>query len=314
MSSFPAPISNATSGYSYYLRYLPLLIPAVKDDGCAVDSDLLLQRIISIAFIAIDLFVACLYSLPASIPSELVVIITGTWLILSLFFDNWLADRAADANATNEYLTKEYPSKKATFRIQTHLSAAKQLARERGDFNKLNEMNEHLLNFYTDLRIFKCFVDHGANIRDHSRVLYLIKSKEFTYLEYVLSKRLVRHQDFTAEQQIEFWLNINSAQKAELLRKHGFDINIRDPQGNTPLLRLVKKASRQTSQPYGSLNHGRLTSILLDNGANPRLTVDENGRQMDAIQLNTNAEIARTFTQKISLHGYEDLIEGDGLR
>jgi len=149
------------------------------------------------------------------------------------------------------------------------------------------------------------------------KVLPLIQSKPPLYLQYVLGKGLITPQDFIPLHQLLIWLNIDSKEKAQLLRKYGFDINIRDSQGYTPLLRLIKASSTQATQAdkvYPYLNAALLTSILIENGADITLTVNENGEQKNVVQLNTDPQIAEVLRKEASRLDLEDLFEESNLR
>lgn len=89
--------------------------------------------------------------------------------------------------------------------------------------------------------------------------------------------------------------NLGSVKAGFLLKRYGFDVNIRDNEGYTPLLRIVKKASG--GYIGRKLGIGAHVSTLLNCGAERSITVDENGIQKNAMQVNTNPAIRNILEQ-----------------
>ena len=283
------------------LNLIPFTSPALKKNSCDVDYDLLGKRIAAVAIVCIGIGVVPLLmpSLFSAIPltgllsliASPVVIICGVPLL-----DWHLSEIAANVKAVNQYLTQPHPSKSATSRIQYNFSAAKLLVSKQGDLNKLNTEGEHLLNYTPDPKIFKLLVRHGANIKavDQHGVSFLRRAAEETnaaYLRYLLKTHQITPQNLSANEQVDLWVNIGSGQAGHLLRQYGFNPNIRDDRGYTPLLTVVKRPYRYST---GGLCSGAHVNVLLQCGADKFMTVvDSDGVTKNAMQLSTDRTISQ---------------------
>jgi hypothetical protein len=293
-------ISLANDNFTFWRR-LPLLTPAVKEDSCEVDHELLSSRINAVGIAAIGAMVASMI-LVTAFPTAIFATHLSCLLVLgiSLPLDMWLAERAADIKAVNEYLNMSYPSKSATFRIQCNFKAAQLLVSKNGDVNKVNQEGNGLLAFCPNLRVFKLLINYGANIKslDKHGIPYFqraVEDENPVYLEYILKSKKVKPDDFDPTQQVDFWTNLGSIQAGSLLKNYGFNVNVRDKKEYTPLLKIVKEASIMLyMRKLGISAH---ISTLLNCGADRSMTIDDNGIQKNALQINTNPAIRNILEQ-----------------
>jgi len=285
MSACPVFLPNHNVSH---WRWIPLLTPAVKENSCEVDDHLLNSRITVVVKAALVVLVSTML-LAIAFPTAI-----STMPLSFLLFggapllDWWIAERATNLKAVNEYLGKAPPSKSATFLIQHNLKAAQLLIRKKGDINKVNECRARLLEFCSNLDVFKLLIDHGADIKGlgfcgFSYFHSVVKDENPAYLEYVLKKGKAAPCDFDATEQIQFWQMLGSIRAGHLLIKHGFNVNIKDEDGYTPLLRVVQAASDVFY--VARLNIQVLISTLLACGADPLITIDDEGIQKNAMDI-----------------------------
>jgi hypothetical protein len=303
MSAGAAPIPQSTSCWERLPSWVPLVTPAVKSDSCEVDCELLEARVTKLFFFYIGLSAVSLCSLfvyPAAfIPIYLTALVSAAVLFTVRLLDEWIAKRAANVKAVNEYLTMNYPSEAATQRILYHLSAAQLLVKKSkpGDINKINEVGDSLIGalpgYGSKLEVFKLLVDHGADLKATNRhrvsaFKTIVEIEDPAHLEYVLKNKKVIPSDFTPDQQVTFWLNVRNSKAIHLLKYYGFNINIKDSKGYTPLLRVVQKISTYDSIFWPKLGPIKYIAALLNCGADRSATVLENGVEKNAAALNTN--------------------------
>jgi hypothetical protein len=211
--------------------------------------------------------------------------------------DEWIAQKAANVKAVGQYLNMRLPSPSATSRIQHNLSAAQLLVRtsKKGEVvNKIDSDGYRLLDDQPNLNIFKLLIDHGADVRmlSKDKMTYFekaIKDKEIRpdYLKYVLETGKVTPEHFTPDQQVHFWTKVDRFEIGQLLIKYGFNVNVTDSTGDTPLLKLAKQG----------LN-SQAVSALLNCGADPTITVLHEGAQKNALEI-TKSESIRHILQNI---------------
>lgn len=274
----------SASGFS---RLIPLMTPAINEKNLyEEDVDLEISRI---GILAISSFAILMIS------SSVVAPISFGLILLSPL-DTWRTARKVDANAVNEYLKNLYPSSSATFRIQNRIQAAQLLINKNGDVNKINEKGERLIDYCRDLDIFKLFLQHGADViandkYGHSYFKRAVEDENPDYLECILKSNKVSVAHFTFKQQIKFWISLGSIKAGNLLSYYGFNVNVRDRNGYTPLLKLVEEASRPffIERRLGIEVHVR---TLLECGADPLLTICKNNKEICASQINTNPVLA----------------------
>jgi hypothetical protein len=280
-------------------RWVPLLTPAVKQDSCNVDHDLLFSRIYTIA-IAI---IGTAGILSAVFPAAIIAIPLFPILSMGIvFLDMWIAERAANVKAVNEYLKMSYPSKSATFRIQHNFKAAQLLIDKMGDLNKINEEGLRLLEYAPDINVFELLTSHGANIKtlDKNGISYFeraVANENPAYLDSILRNSLVKPEDFNPTEQIKFWTNLGSVKAAYLLKQFGFNVNVRDNEGYTPLLRVVKDHALIPFRMVRKLGIEAHVTTLLNCGADRSITVLEAGIEKNAMQINTDPAVRMILEQ-----------------
>ena len=216
-------------------------------------------------------------------------------------------ERLADLKAVKEYATKPYPSESARYRINHSVNCARLLASKKEDekkcVNKCSEDGNRLLDYVNDLEIIKPLIDGGYDIKAKNKFgesffEYALGDQREGGLEYILKNKLVTPGDFDSTEQVKIWLRLGSIKASELLKQYGFDVNVRDENRHTPLLKLVIEAP-STFYFGAGLDLGAHVTALLDCGADPLtpFLVEENGKKTEKniIQINTNSIIAEIF-------------------
>jgi hypothetical protein len=291
----PLPTTN-------YSQYIPLWNPAVKNKGCTVDHDLIMGRVFAAATVAFaSMFTA--FALEKHFPEVVVVtIVVGAFSIVPflIFAENIRASSLARANSVNEYLKQnELPCSAASSYIGDSASAAQMLVNKKGDVNKINANGGSLLEYIRDFSVFKILIDAGFDINKRDRynrplLLQIVSRKDLRYLHYLVQNLKIQPSDYTADEQVSFWGNLNSKEAATLLKIAGFDINIRNKAGFTPLLDLVTY-NKYVSSFQETLDQTEHLSILLDLGADPMAKVDTNSGTKSAWDLATSEAIKRVL-------------------
>lgn len=297
-----------------FLRYIPLVIPAINKTTYNVDHDLLSKRVAVIGFTALAAFVAILLAVPSPLSLSCVLLL-GAGALLVAVSDGWCSKRAADALVLKDYLADAHPSENVFQCMLHNPKVAQALVDQHGDLNKATKEGKRFPDFYllhynasenTDFPFFKLLVDNGFDWKMQAYTRYpkvnmgtyfegVVSSRDPTYLEYLLKHGKIRVNDFTAKEQIDCWMNFGSIKAATLLVEHGFDVNVKDEQGYTPLLRLVQRASNTNLMlldGLGPMDISLRIISLLENKANPLDTVIVEGVERSVFELNTNPEIA----------------------
>ena len=110
--------------------------------------------------------------------------------------------------------------------------------------------------------VFKLLVDKGVPLKteDHNYLLTALQCPSCFSL-YAVEASTIKPQDFTPEEQIACWRNVNNDEVAQALIKKGFNINVKNNRGMTPVLAAILGEYNYTYQ------RERLLSLLLANGA-----------------------------------------------
>lgn len=263
---------------SFLVSPFPLITPALKQDSCATDRDLLNKRVWLVAAAALALFISSFLAPVVQLPLLLAAV--GCLCVLPL--DKWMTERAADKQAVNEYLTKKTPSLAAWRHIRTHLSAAKRLISKKKGINKRAENKRKLLDCLYDFEILKCFVKGHCHFTLNQLIL-LSLTTESKFLKLLLEEKVIDVNKLSKKDQatLLFCLifAISSPQKIKLLKQHGFDLNMRHPtkKNKTALMCLAESCPKEVNvfpSMYSIRIPFTVASIqaLLDQGANPNLT------------------------------------------
>jgi len=293
------PVSSPDHNISHW-RWLPLLTPAVKENSCEIDNSLLELRIAVVVAAALAVLVPAML-LTIAFPMAISVVPLSFLLLGAMPLDTWIAERAANLKAVDEYLNNRFPSGSAAFRLRNNFKAVQLLIHRKGDVNKVDERGERLLDYCSNLDIFKLLINNGANIKGINKfgTSYFqkaIENRNPAYLEYVLKKDKAAPLDFNATEQIQFWQNLGNIGAGHLLIKHGFNVNIKDEYGYTPLLRVVEAASKLCD--VARLD---LIIMLLICGADPTITInDEEGVQKNAMDI-ASPQIRKILERGIKL-------------
>jgi len=286
--SFLQVANSAKNFINKELDFLPLItLPAVKNrnEACAeqhgndfiIDHARLNKRILAASLVALG-SLAIGFAVAVCLPQLAVKVMVISLLALSSsmlvsFMESTRASREIGRLCVDEYLTKEHPSKYTTAFIRCHLSAAKLFIRMNGDINKLDSEEQTLLT-QMNLRntkqcsVFRLLVDYS-----HDKPLVKIKeifnnaisnctydSARFSPLDYLIENRKISEHNFTRAELVSLWTKVDE-QQAKVLKKHGFNIDVIDEAGYTPLLRLL---SLSNAAHKIKMQHDPLSNRYLD--------------------------------------------------
>lgn len=260
MSSIPAQTSANNEAPINYFRYIPLLTPAVDRTTFRVDESALEVRG---QILRITALVASCFEL-----ANPLVLLTS--LVVTLFADDQRSRNAVSRNLIQAYLDNPTPSFQVVNCLANNIRAINNLIKTKNltnsQLDKKDASGKTLIENTEDLEIFKKLIDREVAITPELVVSLSQKQAWFTYL---LEKINLNPDDFTAEQQAEFW---NSPEVAKLLNEKGFDVDVRDAKGQTHLFRAVKNDMR----------HGTNSAVqivnLLKSGADPRFIISLSDR------------------------------------
>jgi len=300
--------------------------PAVKKDSCEVDNSLLDSRFHKI-FLAAMAGLLVTYTVALALKS-VAILQVGTFTTCLIFFtmiilDKRRADKAVLAKAVNEYLEKPFPSPLATRLMQTNISAVKSYLNQKGNPNKVNVVGNPLLSCHCNLDIYKLLLANEANVFCVNSIgstcfREALENSKPDYLRSILATKRVKLEDFTNDQQVEFWESVGCGASGLLLKDYGFDPNIKNKEGYTALILLVKDASRKNCRGICWKDTEIIAKIttLLTCGADPKITVkvkkeveEEQGEEgvvvnkvmvdRNAIEINTNPTIRNILEQAL---------------
>ncbi len=281
-------------------KCIPLASPALKQHGCAIDYDLVASRVMFAAFAALGIVVAgaVVSAIFPAVGGFMILGAPAAYLLPAV--DGWLSERAADRNAVNEYIQQIFPSKEATSRIQTSVSAAKLLVHEKANLNKLNADGESLLTGIRDAGILEILIDGGIDIKaklqsDRKYFERLLKYDDrLPCAEVILKTHNLQPTDLSVEEQQLLWLSVGSSQAANLLKQYGFDVNIQKEDGYTALLCVAddKKVSGRFLNP----DRKALAALLLNCGAQRSVNLSD-GTSINAADLTKDNTLRAIFNQ-----------------
>lgn len=284
----------STTNISSFVKYIPIYTPAVKEGFYLQDNQLLESRIFVTASVSFAMLSATfLFS------SSLVVIGTATIVasllpVAVMICDLWLSNLAADKLAVDHYENNQTPEPHATLRIATSQNAARLFVNQQNfwkNLQRVDKVGDGLLDQITNINILKLFLKKNVGIKSTLKdgtTLFqsIINRKDSKALEYVLKSNEVKAGNFTPEEQIEFWTKKPDPKIAHLLKDFGFDINVKDSKGVTPLHALLTKASELIShyshctnlETLNDLNllvseYAQHINLMLNCGADPRMEV-----------------------------------------
>ena len=292
--------AEAIKPSSSFLKFVPLLTPAVEEKGYSRDYQLLGTRMAAAGVVAIASFVGsqiALYShltVPLAFAASLpIAALIATIFVVTMIFDTIFADRAIDAKAVDDYMKNNPPSYGLGHYLSSNLKAVKLLIEKKGDINKLFGGKSLLTYGGLDFEVFKLLIDNDINLlvkeaNGKSFFHYFVESKDSKYVEYILDKQKVAPKNFTEEEQWDLWMNFGTVKTAELLKAAGFNIDAKET-GMTPLIGLVVAANQISS--CKELTFAERLSTLLKLGADRNITVTREGITGNALQLNKDPKL-----------------------
>lgn len=157
--------------------------------------------------------------------------------------------KTADYKFVKQYMRSKKPSRAARSHIRHNLTALQLLIALGGDVNKKDKRGKRLLDDTTDLEIYNLLTKHAdMKLRDGDGVSYFeiaIKSKNPQYLRCIFENNennptRIRPDHFI-KKQMKFWKIARTAEAIDLLHQFGFNVNMQDRDGCTPLLRLIRR-------------------------------------------------------------------------
>ena len=282
------------------VKYIPLITPAIDKKEFRTELDLQHTRgwiILTVAFAALGYFVASAFM--SSHKPLFAALLVASFSPLLLLLDRWRNTRAVNDYVVQHYLKETHPQSKALQRIANEPNAAQMVVNQHGDLNKKSANGSQLLDFCPDFKFFKLLADRGydwSQIRtdDQTALSEVISWGKPDHLEYLLTQGKVKASQYTREQQVFCWMTVKDSKSAHLLVSHGFDINVTNDQGYSPLLLDAANRGGMMTLIYflkrpKQIDHMK---ILLENGANPYQTLSDQGIQKNAFDLNTDTTIA----------------------
>ena len=277
------------------LKWLPLYKPAVRTEGCKVNQKALDARIVTVSLTAITSMLAgmAVTATTGSVIGVGIVIGAPVAALALIILDLWLTSRAVKARAVEEYYNPDVkvPSTTASRLIREDSSAAQMLVDRKNGLDKHDDEGNPLLAT-TNFDVFKILVDNGANV--HAKTASgdsvferAVKNNNPRFLEYIFSQKKVTADDVKDEEQhAKLWSSFGHAKTAKLLKENGFNIDARDKDGYTALMRA---AFTFVPNMWGynafALSFTQRVGVLLNCGANKTLTVKVKDSEKTAAQL-----------------------------
>lgn len=207
------------------------------------------------------------------------------------YLESQRANLAADRNAVQEHMRNEPHSHLATVRIRQSVQAAQMLISKNANLNKPDAKGERLLAI-ADVPVVKKLINGGADVtlplinenssesaNESQRFKELIGEGKVTYfhdaasaekvdwLRAIFECKNVGPTDFTPDQQFSLWVHVGTREAASLLKKHGFDPNVRNSRGEVPLDRIRCMIVSMNFPPFeeGSLTFQERAELINKN-------------------------------------------------
>lgn len=260
-------VTSATQSRGY-CSWIPLVTPAVQQDSCGLDEDLLWSRACKVHLVAIALIVlSVVYLTPAlalcAIPFTLIPLL-----------DQYIATKAVDVKAVNEF-SHGHPSPSATEWIRRSPNAVRLLIERDKNLNQsVNESDWGGKRLIQNLDrpwsqneevLYKTLLRNGYKLTNDD-LAKMVRNKNTTLLEFVLKNKIVTPAK-DGEASMAMWMNVGTTKAAELLRDHGFDVNAKNFEGDTALVHVIKENERNKHADTPDF----LVRTLLEFGADPHI-------------------------------------------
>lgn len=145
--------------------------------------------------------------------------------------------KAADEDSVvDQYLNDDRPSNEVMRTISQNPQLVRRLINADANLNKLSADGIGIVAHDMDFEAFCTLVDRGYNLRftaglspdgfiRFSGFEEIVASTDSRYLRYVLDKRLVKVEHFSANEQMRLWTYVGNLEAIRLLVDYGFDIN-----------------------------------------------------------------------------------------
>lgn len=207
------------------------------------------------------------------------------------YLESQRANRAADRNAVQEYMRNEPHSQLATLRIHRSVKAAQMLISKNANLNKPDDKGERLLAI-ADVPVVKILIKGGADVTlplinenssdsakesqgfkdsiGEGKVTYFhhaVSAEKVDWLRAIFECKNILPTDFTPDQQFSLWVHVGTREGASLLKKHGFDPNVRNSRGEVPLDRIRCMICSMNFPPFeeGSLTFQERAELINKN-------------------------------------------------
>ena len=268
------------------LKWVPLYKPAVKEDSCQINHDAQGARI---ALVVATAFAAAYVSLivavgTGSIVAACIVPCAALAAIALIVTDLWLSTRSSKAKAVEEFMDPKvaFCSSAAANIIRNNPSLVQTIVEKKGNLDKVDEEGDILLNT-SSFEVFKLLVDNGANLhaktpQGNTILECAVSNPNPRFAEYIFSQKKVAATEIKDEtQHAKLWSTFGHLKTAKLLKDNEFNINAKDKDGYTPLMRAASAATFSgTHWYYGWYNEisaAKRVSTLLNFGADKTPTV-----------------------------------------
>lgn len=267
---------NLTQNLSSITRYLPLATPAIRADFLGFDHSLLKNRV---KVVALAIFTNILVGIALIKATPLILMASTVWLA-AIPLDKWLTSRAIDELAVKKFTSAEPHSLDVTSHLQYKIRAAQLLAKTPNiNMNKMDIEGNTLLDIHLfsnrrlSIEIFKLFITAGADVKrevDGTPIYWHYLSRycsETAYIDFLFSSETLKLTDFTDTQMCDY-LAKNSASNIRALVQHGFNINVKDSENWTPLLKAIDCARyRQDMEEDAYAETKKAIATLIELGA-----------------------------------------------
>lgn len=260
----PVPLPQET-GFMAWLPWKPLLFK----DGFSLKEDRtpLMNRVYLLGLAAITL----VFLAPSSMIGISAKLLTGMIVgNIPLVIEIWRHTKETRRRAVVEFLTNPVPSQKSATIISGSIPAARLLVEHlqgdaQGNARYLNKLDDHgqplLAKYGVDLRVFKFLVEQGADIltgNEQSGFFQALTNGRADLIAFILDQRLVRVDRMSPALQFHMWTSVDSEQIALFLRQYGFNPNVKNAAGDTPLIHLA----RQTKTGAEKGAYGKIQALL----------------------------------------------------
>ncbi|MFI5344278.1 MAG: hypothetical protein ACHQUC_08665, partial [Chlamydiales bacterium] len=233
-------------------------------------------------------------------------------------FEEWRAAKGLGRIAVDLFVKEDPVPTQIMQRIRFNTSAINELCLRPGsDLNKMDMKGKTLLEsvlfaeetYRTNekkdrLEIVKLLLSHGARLKTDSRNYFLeLVNRLFSkdYVTCILENRFIKPSDLSDEELFQCWTSLKDPKIAQMLFQKGFNLNVKNSNGKTPLEWAVAnknealiRSLQKASDPIPPLH---FDSFILDL-RKPAISV---GGKYDSFRINDSDIFFRTMLVAIPI-------------